>query len=96
MTTHPLPPRPPAPPAQKAPPGLHAAAKQFWTKVLAEYLIDDPGSLLILTSACEAMSRMKQAQQLVDKEGMTTTDRFGQAKCHPAESSSGCPRLINI
>jgi phage terminase small subunit len=27
---------------------------------------------------------MKEAQQLVAKEGMTTTDRFGQSKVHPA------------
>ena len=81
---HPLPPRPRCPAAQKPPRGLCAEARRFWKKVTGEYMIDDPGSLLVLTSACEALTRMKEAQDIIAKEGMTTTDRFGQSKCHPA------------
>jgi P27 family predicted phage terminase small subunit len=80
-STHPLPPRPRQPVAPK---GLCPEARAFWQKVISEYAIDDPGSLLILTSACEAFTRMKQAQDIIAKEGMTTIDRFNQAKCHPA------------
>jgi hypothetical protein len=54
--TIPLPPRPGRSAAPKAPAGLHAAAKAFWQQVVNEYLVDDPGSLLVLTSACEAMT----------------------------------------
>jgi P27 family predicted phage terminase small subunit len=40
--------------------------------------------LLILESTLEALDRMRQAQEAIDKEGITTKDRFGQPKQHPA------------
>jgi P27 family predicted phage terminase small subunit len=68
----------------KPPASLSTAAKRWWKDIQTEFFIDDPGGILILTSAAEAFDRMKEAKAVVDKEGMTTTDRFGQAKVHPA------------
>jgi hypothetical protein len=37
----------------------------------------------VLTSALEAHMRARLAREIVDKEGMTTIGRDGQAKAHP-------------
>jgi P27 family predicted phage terminase small subunit len=37
-----------------------------------------------LRLACEACDRAHQAQKLLDKEGLTISDRFAQTKEHPA------------
>ena len=38
----------------------------------------------LLAVACQAHSRMEQAQTTVAAEGLTTVDRHGQARPHPA------------
>jgi P27 family predicted phage terminase small subunit len=48
-----------------------------------EYNIDDKAGLLLLTTACEAFDRMKQAADIIKKEGLQLPDRFGQFKAHP-------------
>ena len=37
----------------------------------------------MLTAAGEAYDRMKQAQAVIKKAGMTVVDRHGQLKAHP-------------
>jgi phage terminase small subunit len=68
----------------KPPMTLSNAAKRWWREIQREFSIDDPGGLLVLTSAAEAFDRTKQAEAMVKAEGITTIDRFGQAKTHPA------------
>jgi P27 family predicted phage terminase small subunit len=68
----------------KPPKHLSRAGKKIWTDLQTEYQIKDPGGLLILTSAIEAHDRMKQAQAILEAEGMTTLDRFSQPRPHPA------------
>ena len=70
---------------QKTPPkGLSPEAQGWWKAIQSEYEVIDPGGLLILASACEALDRMRQAQRKLKKEGLTWVDRFGQRKAHPA------------
>ena len=38
----------------------------------------------VLENALECFDRMRQAQEMLAKEGITVTDRFGQSKVHPA------------
>jgi P27 family predicted phage terminase small subunit len=68
----------------KPPAGLCDEAKRFWREVVSEFTIDDVGSRRVLQSACEAFHRMLQAQEIISKEGITCSDRFGQLKVHPA------------
>ena len=68
----------------KPPRGLSAEARRWWTAIRREYEVTDPGGLLILSSACEAFDRMRQAQRRLKREGLTALDRFGQRKAHPA------------
>jgi P27 family predicted phage terminase small subunit len=71
-------PKPQNPPSQ-----LSAEAKAWWRKIIAEWDLDVAG-LLILGSAMECLDRMREAQEIIQKEGITVTDRFGQEKQHPA------------
>ena len=68
----------------KPPTALSIAAKRWWIAIQSEFSIDDPGGLLVLTTAAEAFDRMKKAEDIIEREGMTVSDRFGQPKAHPA------------
>src|SRR5690349_1051000 len=63
---------------------LSAEALNMWKQIQSEYQIIDQGGLIILTAACESFDRMREARALVEAEGMTIEDRFGQKKPHPA------------
>jgi P27 family predicted phage terminase small subunit len=67
----------------KVPKHFENPERLLWKKILSEYLIADSAGLKLLETALEAHSRARKARETVDKEGMTTTDRFGQVKAHP-------------
>jgi hypothetical protein len=52
-------------------------------EIANEYGIDDSAGLRILVSGLEAWDRACKARQVIDTEGMTLTDRWGQVKNHP-------------
>ena len=66
-----------------APKGLSREAKVWWTRITDEFEVDDNSARLLLGQALEAFDRMRQAQVILGKEGLTTTDRFGQSRGHP-------------
>jgi P27 family predicted phage terminase small subunit len=65
------------------PPHLSADAAAWWAKILDEWVLDHP-STLILTTALEAFDRMKAAQEVIEEHGAVVADRFGQLRCNPA------------
>jgi P27 family predicted phage terminase small subunit len=65
-----------------SPKRLSAEASRSWQKIVDEYHIVDDTGLIILTTAFEAFDRMRVAQDQIKREGMTSTDRFGQTKAH--------------
>jgi P27 family predicted phage terminase small subunit len=67
----------------RAPKNLSKEAQRWWRKIVDEYHIGDSGGLAILQVMCEAWQRMRQAQKILEVEGPTVTDRFGQSKAHP-------------
>jgi phage terminase small subunit len=71
-------------PSKAAPPpkGYTPAARALWVKVVEGWDID-PAALTILNVAGECLMRKDAAKAIVDKEGLTLTDRFGQARAHP-------------
>jgi P27 family predicted phage terminase small subunit len=69
---------PPTPPKH-----LSAEAQAWWRRLTEQWDLDDP-SLLILEGALEAFDRMRAAQAIIAKEGVTCKDRFKQIKQHPA------------
>ena len=68
----------------KPPKNLSREAKILWRKIQDEYAISDEAGLLILATGLEAFDRMRQAQDILKAEGMTTLDRFQQPRPHPA------------
>ena len=68
----------------RKPKGLSREAGQWWATITAAYGIEDEAGLLLLQTAMESFDRMRQAQKVIAKEGITTNDRFGQPRQHPA------------
>jgi len=67
----------------KAPRSLSREAKRWWNRLQNEYLIEDEAGKLILETALLSFDRMREAQVILETEGMTILDRFGQKKAHP-------------
>lgn len=77
-----------APPPRKprgvlAPRHLEAVERAMWRAITAEFLFADPASLALLRSALEAHQRARECRLAIDKDGLTTQDRFGQVRAHP-------------
>ena len=66
-----------------APAHLSADAKSWWRKIQRDFSIDDPGGLLLLTTALEAFDRMKQAQAAIERDGPTVRGSTKQLVAHP-------------
>lgn len=62
---------------------LTKEAKELKKKILNDYEITDSAGLVLLQVALESFDRMKEAQRIIDKQGLTITDRFGQIRAHP-------------
>jgi len=52
--------------------------------ILAEFDISDRPGLEILDRAIESFCRMREAEAILDREGLTIENRFGETKEHPA------------
>lgn len=81
------------------PPGhLRAATRRWFAAVVSDYDLD-PHHVRLLTLAAEAWDRGQAAREIIDRDGMTFTDRFGQPKARPEiaierDSRIGFARLI--
>lgn len=68
----------PEPPVELACAGL-----AFWRRVQEEFEME-PHHLDLLASACQQLDRAAAAAAVIEAEGVTAKDRFGQVKTHPA------------
>lgn len=81
------------------PPGhLRAATRRWFASVVSDYDLDSH-HVRLLTLAAEAWDRGQQAREVIDRDGMTFSDRFGQPKARPEiaierDSRIGFARLI--
>ncbi len=71
------------PQTQPPPSHLKAAGREHWLSVLAMFTFSEH-DLPMLQSACEQLDRAAEAREIIAKDGVTTKDRFGQLKEHPA------------
>jgi P27 family predicted phage terminase small subunit len=67
----------------KVPEHLSEASAAFCRRLRRKYRLHDHHDRLLI-AACEAWDRMVQARELIAQEGLTTTDRHGQSRPHPA------------
>jgi Phage terminase, small subunit len=73
------------------PPHLEPEEAALFKSIVAEFRVDDVGSLQLLTTAMEAHQRCRLAREAVAKDGMMLPDRFGTLQPHPllkAEASA--------
>ncbi|MDQ2086489.1 P27 family phage terminase small subunit [Herbivorax sp. ANBcel31] len=66
----------------KTPIHLSRDMKKFYRSVLADFNLESH-HLILLTKACENLDRAEQARLEVEKDGLTTVDRYGSKKPHP-------------
>jgi P27 family predicted phage terminase small subunit len=62
---------------------LKPATAAWFRSVVKDFVLEEH-HLRLLTLACRAWDRAEQARQLIEAEGLTTRDRYGTAKAHPA------------
>lgn len=67
----------------RAPKSLGAEGRKLWRKLCAEYEITGAGSLAVLQSMCEAVDRLAQCQEAINRDGMTVPGSGGQPRPHP-------------
>lgn len=67
----------------KPPAGLSRRTQRLWRAIVDAFDLD-AASLAVLEEACRSLDRADQARALVEAEGITFRDRFGQIRPHPA------------
>jgi P27 family predicted phage terminase small subunit len=68
----------------KAPKTLSPEARAWWTRLSEDFEIADSAGELLLAQACESFDRMREAQEILKREGLIVRDRFQQERQHPA------------
>ena len=69
----------------KPPTRLKKSGKSFWTKAHASFVLDDVQSEVLLRAAI-CLDRADAAGVILQKEGLTTINRFGSVVQHPMVS----------
>lgn len=87
-----------APSIPLAPRHLRDDTRRWWRSVVETFDLE-PHHLRLLTLAAEAWDRGQQAREVIDRDGPTFTDRFGQPKARPEiaierDSRIGYARLL--
>jgi P27 family predicted phage terminase small subunit len=67
----------------RAPEGLATDTAKWFRSVCRDYVLE-PHHVMLLEQACRSWDRCEQARRMLEAEGLTTTDRYGTAKVHPA------------
>jgi len=68
----------------KPPRHLKAAGKALWNDIVHQYRIADGAGLVLVTTAAEALDRIREAQAAIRKHGALVADRYGGVKQNPA------------
>ena len=67
----------------RAPAHLSAAARAWWDKIVAGWVIEDD-ALLLLETALTAYDRTSEARQILQEEGLVIVSKSGMPHPHPA------------
>lgn len=67
----------------RKPEGLTVRSGRLWASVTAAFELSE-AELEVLRCALEALDRADAAAEVVKREGVTVTDRYGTPKAHPA------------
>src|SRR5262249_6434961 len=83
----------------KPPRHLKAAGKALWNDIVQQYRIADGAGLTLVTTAAEALDRIREAQAAIRKHGALVADRYGGVKQNPAcflerDARAGMPSAV--
>jgi len=78
----------------KIPNGLGEAGKDFWTKILGEYDLQEAHDLERLTMACKCLDDVIVIEERVKEDGRFTQNRYGGITEHPGGKSSRDTRAL--
>lgn len=76
-------PKAPKPKLPRPPATLGKAGKAYWKTVFESFEVERH-HVDLLESACHQLDRAESSRAVIASEGVTTIDRFGQARVHPA------------
>lgn len=81
------------------PPAHLRKPTQKWFRQVVQDFDMEPHNLKLLIRACEAFDRGEAAREVIDRDGLTYTDRFGCPRARPEvaierDSRIGFARLI--
>lgn len=68
--------------AKTPPKSLSKEARRLWLKLNREFDFE-PENLILLKTCLEAYDRLKEARELLDREGLTVPAATGGVKAHP-------------
>src|ERR1700693_2466849 len=68
--------------SDSAPSGLSASMARLWRETISTWRLDPPG-LAILENMCRSIDRLRKAEGVVRKDGVSCVDRVGQLRAHP-------------
>jgi P27 family predicted phage terminase small subunit len=70
---------------KSTPPPKHLERQErvLWNQIVGVYKFDDAASRSMLLAAMEAHQRARRCREVIDRDGETVTDRWGQLKPHP-------------
>ena len=68
---------------QPVPKHLEPEEATLWRSITAEYQLDDDAALMLLSTALECRGRLRRIRLVIDREGESVRDRWGQSKPHP-------------
>lgn len=70
------------PKATQAPSHLSESTRTWWDALTSEFMLEDH-HLRLLTLAAEAWDRCQQAREILAREGLTFSDRYGSPRTRP-------------
>lgn len=79
-------------PRRRAPAGLDARGRRFWTKTIEVYVLTE-GEAELLAECCRTLDRLDTLAAVVAVDGPTATGSTGQVTVHPALTESRNQRL---
>jgi len=77
---------------RRPPEHLSERAQKLWREIAGTWELD-PAAYELLLRLCEAADRADEARAVLEREGITTLDRFGQHRAHPAVAIERDARL---
>jgi phage terminase small subunit len=66
------------------PSALCPAAQKLWQDTQSRWEMDDSAALTHLANACRSLTRMRELEGILQKEGIMILNRFKQPARHPA------------